>query len=845
MSTNHVIVADILDYISHPKSTSDIAFAPVLASVSFDYTPVSIQRLSDLLSHLGKKFSLPQLLTTPNIDKFLLIIAVYLGNYLALCTKQPIVWLNYDDAQLAVAEKNRQFGTKATLIEKFDNSILAQIGENTFFQPLRAIDMHMQGESSLEAFITSMQATIFKNQKVVTAQDANQVCDDYLSKITSKKLIDSNFAFFEELSQFDFDYSEASLVRLDELLVTIKNTHQLTAEKFASLSKQTSYQKTILLLGFYVGMTCAQLNQSYVRWITHAQAMKLLTHRFEQTLSNQFFMLLPKQDYLPIHVVCQALFYPNASSNALMTFFGQLQSNDTANFSQVSYALPMLPLTKKLPQAWQTALQMAGKWLAETLFKLSQNTVFMSQVLVFDNARNIISKQPLDQATANPEQLSQAIYAMMDENLAHASYAIALYQTHLNLPQGQFDGLVVVVRTYQQPALAFEVMIPFRPLTHASGFGFFPMLFDHEKNQAKLINQPKLLQTLVTAIVASLQVENQAKQRNAFFKQYFHATLDRQAVHDTLSIANIKAHSSAHIPLPLLALKPKHAQLPSMLAKNANDRIEFKAVFSRLQPHQYDYLQVLVPKWLMQDILFSQIKAMPTLYHQGHIVWGAVIWANYAMFYPKEEHCAGEVVYDPNGKTPLPQLQYYAKKLFALKGTSPVENDQLFYANHLTSETSRIFDLPYPKSLADVPLRVSSVWFWRYHLPNGMLSDEVLPLIISPNAKGRVMPLPARFWEKGFYQSWLDKARAQFDVADGYDLLPGLEKDEQRGSRFMGQGLDPYIFPKFHQLLPRQLNAVVPDLAKHPTPFRPVLNVAPSGSHKNFAYNQFEHYHIQ
>lgn len=212
---------------------------------------------------------------------------------------------------------------------------------------------------------------------------------------------------------------------------------------------------------------------------------------------------------------------------------------------------------------------------------------------------------------------------------------------------------------------------------------------------------------------------------------------------------------------------------------NLND-INISTKLDELPASLRHYLQVVPPDWLQQDILYKQILAMPMLLRHGRVVWAAVVQANSLMFQPREENCPGEIVYDPTGTTSLSTLLEMAQKLYQLKGTSPQQADQLQYAHNLTGEMERLFAHPFPQSLAALPLSISSLWFWRPHLPNGMLSLPYFPILLCDDDAfaGQVMPLPALFWPVELQQQWLqhDISHEDYTQVSTLSRQPKLEQ---------------------------------------------------------------------
>lgn len=234
------------------------------------------------------------------------------------------------------------------------------------------------------------------------------------------------------------------------------------------------------------------------------------------------------------------------------------------------------------------------------------------------------------------------------------------------------------------------------------------------------------------------------------------------------------------------------------------------------------YLQVLPPDWLTRDSLYKQILAMPMLYRNARVVWGALVQANSLMLQPREEHCPGDIVYDSTGNTQPGALLEMAHALYQLKNTTPTQADQLACARHLTGELGRLFAHPYPPSLypqgpALAPMQLSSVWFWRPHLPNGMLSLQYFPILISddPAFAGQVMVLPALFWPEPLTRQWLEHDISHEDYIQPATLaqLPKLEqavpplsylfKGEYSSPQQIREFLNPLQIDKNHKPLQR------------------------------------------
>ncbi|WP_230657939.1 hypothetical protein [Psychrobacter sp. I-STPA10] len=180
-----------------------------------------------------------------------------------------------------------------------------------------------------------------------------------------------------------------------------------------------------------------------------------------------------------------------------------------------------------------------------------------------------------------------------------------------------------------------------------------------------------------------------------------------------------------------------------------------KQALMQTPAHHLAYLQILPYQWILSDPLYKQMQSLGSLYQQGRVVWAALVQANNGLFEVGEyQSYPAEVVFDPSGRTDVQTLRKVAKRLFTLKGSQPVESDKAEYAEHITKEYTRLFGRV-PSGMTHMPLCVASIFIWRPHLPNGILSHNLFPILITNNSSA-VTVLPARYWQHTeFYQQWL------------------------------------------------------------------------------------------
>lgn len=337
-------------------------------------------------------------------------------------------------------------------------------------------------------------------------------------------------------------------------------------------------------------------------------------------------------------------------------------------------------------------------------------------------------------------------------------------------------------------------------------FSSFFVLFNRQLDTLTLENalvfQP--MQAIIGQLGGEL-VENMAQTTEQMAtEQTERKTTIVQSVHALLAEANLLEANQLHTGF---TIKQGHIDTPSApippppplaLPINISQQID------TLKPQQRHYLQIIAPYWLIEDKLVRQMQQLPTLYRKGRVVWGALIQANNLLFSPENpSSCPGEVLYDPTGRTEPSVLMDTAHQLFTLKTADITETDQQAYANHLKDERTRTLGMDCPNSISTLPLKMSSMYFWRVHLPNAMLSLSYFPILIHDDCDGAITLLPARFWSKDFYQRWLDSA--QQEHGDNFDILPSILAKEQSGDHPFVNVTEDVIentYPNLSELFP-------------------------------------------
>jgi hypothetical protein len=189
-------------------------------------------------------------------------------------------------------------------------------------------------------------------------------------------------------------------------------------------------------------------------------------------------------------------------------------------------------------------------------------------------------------------------------------------------------------------------------------------------------------------------------------------------------------------------------------------------------------LQIPMPAWMENDPLRRSFDLYSRLWGDGKVVWGMLIQANNALFEQGTFDAPGEVVYDPAGQASIEALGYAAQQIGQLKHTQPADAALRAVADYLTDEHIRVRGMRVPSAISAHSLLISTVFFGRKHLPNGMLEGSHFPLLINERYPGAAMVLPSRWWPDEFHDEWCgnspgtrarDRVKAEAEALASHD----------------------------------------------------------------------------
>lgn len=764
-----------------------------LQKIDFDFSTKSLEILTNFLTQLQKKgFSTKKILTQTGGKNFLLAIAVYLGEYVAKTTGINIIWCDYQTAVTEIASQNQQHGTDFQLVETFANSLLANIG-GVYCQPLAVLEKTLVGENVLPNFITNMQQQIFQKNQVHLFDEPNLVAKHYLQKIATGKLLDNTVAFFDELQSVEFDFSQKSLEKIDNILENIQQKQQLTKNDYTNFIQQADFQYFCYLLGFYIGMTASKLSDIAVKWENFDNMQAIFDEDFDNCLEHRFVLLMENHYRTPMLIITNRLFgiAPNFPKTAVE--FAKILHEQNAD---ILHKFLLKPIEiNHLAKAWQQSVTLAVRLLDDAFQTVSAGKIFNPTLMYLQknaqNSRYELQSWAID--NVNIEQAIDDLYTDMALYQRNSPIVLGCYPMFANLPTGRQQAMTLEWRC-QNPDLSLQVIIPYQNIPD---FAIFPAVS----------NQKNLSSEMIAVIQFMLYQFSLQKNGNGLWADFF----QQDFVVKFKNYPAVSAIDLAVLPVgkPLEAIGLNLATPEFEASRVRWKGFDLPKYVLQLSGVSQSYLQVLTPKYLINNELFSQVNAMNELYHFGKVVWGAVVKADKSLFEPSDlidvNHAlTAQIVYDPTGQASVDKLLAMAKRLQTLQtaDVSQLSGNQAFIAMHLQDERSAVFGYQVAQNL-----HLSTTWVWRRHLPTAMLSDRLVPIVISSKSDsqyaGRVMILPSRFWQQrqddgqNLYQYWINLSVKQF--GKNLDIMPTILAEEEQGVWYEKAEFNPLqsqIFPK-------------------------------------------------
>lgn len=815
----------------------EILFWENLQKIDFDYSANSLQQLSRFFAAMAKRhIQLPQLLANQSGQALVVALAAYIADYLAKTTGQAIAWYDYDRMSAQLARQNK-YPAQSQLPADFYASLTARIGHKVYCQPLKLLPDLLQGKDVLPQFIAQMTQTLYQQSQVNLLQSPEAVCQGYLAKVKTGKLQDDAIAFSSYLAAVNFDHSRDSLVQIDEALSAIQQAFGFTQADYLDFLQDASRQAFCYLLGFYIGVTSSRLANVPVRWVSFAQMYDSLGEAFAECIEHSFVLLFEDCYRTPMLVVTNRLFGLASNFPTTAAEFADILQRQNAGHLAVYPYQDAVNSTADLPAPWTSAMQAAGGLVASVLSRLSQGEPIlpcMYQAYISDNTGDqltafnpsnikLLSPSDTDLATVtatDTDTVIDSLYQTLHQNPQLATIIVGCFDSYTNLPMGRTEGIVIEIWVYDNPCLQLQLVLPYQPANDWHSLKIYPLVSHQNGAQTALTSEQiaALTTHFYQALLSPPSTQHTAVKtlwQDAYVNQLDSWVLPPKDQRIQQQNAQLVTHFDFAL-LPILDNQP-NVNMAAFDYTSIDWRgFDLAKHILQASHHEQSYLQVYVSDNLIKDELYRQVEATEDLYRYGKVVWGVVIKSDAALTEPMSEEerdtpfanhrvsCA-DILFDPSGQARVEDLQAKASQLMDAVGTvnqpTNATPDVAFYQLHCQDDTSRVFNLAYPASIAATNYRITTSWIWRRHLPNGILSNSIVPIIIHTNAyqnkaeQGEIMVLPSQLWDKAYYHYWLSLAYEQF--GQDYDLLPYIHWQQKYAQDSTDAATQKRLWPKF------------------------------------------------
>lgn len=736
-----------LHLVNKTRPEEGLFYADELFALQLDYSEQSLEDLNQLLHQLRAKGYRPEdFVSQPASANFLIMIAIYLCDNISYRTGEKIEWFNYYEA-------TARLPSEYALPQGFFSSMVAIINHQVCLPFLVIEDLLSEPRDNSRnclSYVAERSAMISKTH----INNPNELAKDYLLALQHGKIIPGGNFYKSVIDCIHFDYSLRSIEEIDRMLLCIREHEQLSAKHYSEFTQQPDKANFLVLIAFYIGMTIARHSRLPIQWFSFQDYIqqfskdKKLKYRFD----IHYVFSLENQLYYPLQFLKEILFTDQLESISCLEYvelalpkkIGYLKRYPVIRTS--TYAKGAIsPLQRKI-------FYDAGFLAAYALYMVIDGDHFVPTI----SAPRPDGPSDLIRLTSNLPEIEGLDY--LQNNPKHYPYQIYSEDTYAYLDTGRSDAIRLEIRNYTGNAFKVTLVIPYQ----AQNKNNIGKIFNAVRYNATALSEEQLevaLAEFYESAQAFISPISQKSLWHTFFEENLQPLPSQiPAEKDFLLIQQRRFKSALNNIQPSLRLtaKPGFSCENEIYHNPFADIYIYEEIFKLPKKYRH-YLQITPPQWLVGDELYKQVLAMPTLYQHGRVVWGCVVNTPDQMYHAGDEHCTGEILYDPTGRTPPDKLQFLAQQLYQLRGKKPQYPDQQDYIQHTQNEHSRLSYHPYPNSLSEQAIRISSIWFWRDHLPNGMLSMTYFPILICQDEKflGQTMVLPAWFWPKKLRDEWL------------------------------------------------------------------------------------------
>ena len=763
--------------------------ATELYALELNDTDESLQRLEIFLNRLrDQKTSIETLSQEQKGQYFLLFCAHYLCRCICQRTRKTVIWHN---------NSHNLTPSQITFVSDTAEQHPIAIIDQKIIPAFTIIHQYLYGQNTIS--LTDFVENYCEQLTQLTTSQTHIIYQHYIDALRHNQYLPNGNAYGHLTQLIQFDGSLRSVDEIDCLIQSIKDIGGLASDQLDSFVADSKKLNLAIALGFYLGHIISLHGRVGLKWMNQQEYQTLSS---SQTINNTQLYVASTDKYViqPIQHVLNCLFSENHEKTCREFVQGWISMTQGALYIFPSN-LRIEQHEKLLPQI-EDAFKHAGYFVAR-LTQQIKNTQLLSPVIytetmqnqfdLFEDHSEIRQRITPDQSfwlSAQPSTIdlpNQRLQSIQLEiHIQHPITFLIRLQLPFSLDESQHLTIYSIIRDQHNDLTLHEMQAgiaklyqeAFRyadPETQHSLWGKHFKEYAWEKvNTAQA--SPEQIFELKKQLKIKLTEHNIPEFTNNHFEQQ--ATSQQNEIENsppntidpTTTIEPLAVAASTEPPIT-------KTKLQLNIPKNLNPfaKIDLQKEIEHLPSNYLSYLQVLPPVWLQQDTLHKQIKAIPTLYHTGKVIWGSPIAS--LTTGDINENSVVHFVYDPTGQSSAEILAQAAQDLDQIQHLTDLPDDQKLYLEAIQQSEVRFENFAYPLSLNQSNLLISSSWIWPSHLPDGKFSLASCPIIITDNRlySGVVMLLPSWFWPKNLRQDWLNISAEL--TGEDQDLSPVIFKN--------------------------------------------------------------------
>lgn len=439
---------DLLQCFYHKKMPPlGLKYANTLFQITADFSDDSLKQIDELLLALHHQNIRPNdLVTEKDGLNFLMVVIGYLCDVIAERTQQKVEWYNYYEA-IKILPSDYE------LPLDFFSSMVAIIHHQVCL-PLGVIsDLLTQGETSDRTCLTY----VHSRQTVIAGSNTrniNEYCANYVQALQQHAYISGGNAYRKATDLIDFDFSLASIQKIDLLLNSIRQHEQLNPTKYADFMQNKEKSNFLVALSYYLGTTIAHQTLSSVKWFSFEEYKAMFSQDEDETFRYELAQVFVFQNQIsfPMSVLTAILFddaQPVQSCLEYVQKYMALSSDHLVYFPSSLKDVEQPEITANIIRAFKHAGFLAG--YASSMLDGSSLTPCL---LVTKENKIQIIKLMQD----NPREKA---FTELENNPQNHPFQIFCEDIHAYLPTGRTDAIYLKIQIYTPTQTAVSLVIPY------------------------------------------------------------------------------------------------------------------------------------------------------------------------------------------------------------------------------------------------------------------------------------------------------------------------------------------------------------------------------------------------